>query len=426
LIIMWKKTVFLLLLLVFLFPLQAAGAGKGQPKLKTSGYKAVAFKGEVLSREIARTTGIALNPILCMSALGAYTYYTTDKESQDLLPWHASPKFWGPLAFVMLLILLKDSSKVALPKVLTVPLDAVETLLEKKASALLALPMLFSAINSGEFEQMNELSKQVANFVLPAAIAGSSMDIVVNSSPDLFATITTFIIVFTIFVVVWVLSHAFNVLILLCPFSTFDMVLATTRNALVAAVIGLSETTFGFGLSLAIIFVAVFFFPRALRLVVFGTVMSFDIIVYRILKKTTEPLSSLQRGIRGFTSCYLSSIPPRTYSTISQKNGEIFISYRPHFFGSQQKVKTTIEVASCELSDGFLSPVVIAKNAYGNKEIQFFRLRAQYHQSLDQVADFLKISVARETSLAGKLAECLKWCGSLFKKTPRLDVPFQS
>ena len=424
--VLGKRIVFLLVFVLFFTQIPAAMANRGGTSgLKTAGYKSVAFKGEVLSREIARTTGIALNPILCMSAFGAYTYYTTEAAERQALPWHASPQFFGPLALVMFLIFLKDSSKIALPKVLTVPLDALETLLEKKASALLALPMLFSAINSGEYEQVQQISQLLGDFFSHAAIAGTPPGLAVQAGPGILTTLTTCTVVTAVFVVVWVLSHAFDILILLSPFSTFDMVLATTRNGLIAGVVGMAGSPFGLWLSLAICVVAVVLFPRALRLVIFGTVISYDIVVYRLLARESSSLLQGQE-IQGFTCCYLSSVPPRTYATIKQNQGQLVITCKTGFFGPQKSIPTGIAAADCALEPGFLSPVVKTKDGQGHGEIRLLRLRPKYHRAVDQVAAGLGVRVARETSLAGKLSAWIEWSASLFKKSPRLEVPVHS
>jgi len=412
----------LLLCLCFLLPVCSAATTRPKTSgLKSSGYRAVVFKGEVLAREIAKTTGIALNPLLCMSALGAYTYYSTDQAARTGLPWHASPKFWGPLAFVLLLIFVKDSSKIALPKILTVPLDAAETLLEKKATALLALPMLFSAISNGEFEQVQQGAQQVVDAVFPLAFAaGTTMDMAAQSSPDMVTTLLTYAVIVTLFVVVWVLSHAFNILILLCPFSSFDMVLATARNTLVAAVMGLSNTPFGLGLSLVVIVVAVWFFPRALRLVLFGTLVSYDIVLYRLLRRPV-PAASLY-PVTGFTCCPIADIAPRTYGRIDQEQGEVVLRCRPGIFRREQTVRTGVKTSGCFLKPGILSPVV-SQRPVAREDVDFFRLRPQYHDVIEKVAEHLHIKVARETSLVGKLGVWLKWCLAVMKQSPCLEVP---
>ena len=414
---MEKIIVVLLVPLLFLVPLQAQGAVQGvASEKKSSGYSRAVFKGEVLSREIARTTGLALNPLLCMSAFGAYTWYSTEKSQRPQLPWHNSPRFWVPLGLLLLLILIKDSSKAVIPKMLIAPLDAVEILLEKKATALLALPMLFSAIQSGEFAGTKQVSLYLGNFLLPQALAGPAAHMGLQAGNGLFADIATFCLVATLFVVVWVLSHAFNMLILLCPFGFFDTILATTRNTLVAAVMGLANTFFGFILSLAIIGTAIWLFPRALRLVIFGTVISYDLVFYRLFRKKLS-LPDRTEVLRGFTCCSLGVIPARAYGAISQKQGQLVFSCKPGIFKKRQRVLTGISPSSCELVPGILSPVVQRGN------VHVFRIRPAYHDHVEQVGRTLGMVVARETSLAGRVKDIFKWGVALLRTPTRIDVP---
>ena len=414
---MGKIIVALLVPLLLIVPFQAQGAEQGvAPAKKSSGYSRSVFKGEVLSREIARTTGLALNPLLCMSALGAYTWYATEKSQRPQLPWHNSPRFWGPLGLLLLLILIKDSSKAIIPKVLIAPLDAVEMLLEKKATALLALPMLFSAVQSGEFAGTKQVSLYLETILLPQALAGPVSPMGLQAGSGLLTDIAAFCLLATLFVVVWILSHAFNMLILLCPFGFFDTILATTRNTLAAAVMGLANTFFGCVLSLAVIGTAIWLFPRALRLVIFGTVISYDLVVYRLFRKKISLPDEIE-VVRGFTCCSLGAVPARTYGSISQKQGQLVFSCKPGIFKKRQRVLTGISSSSCELVPGILSPVV------QRDDVHVFRIRPAYHDHVEQVGQALGMLVARETSLAGRVKDIFKWVVALFRAPTRLEIP---
>ena len=207
-------------------------------------YKQVTFNAEMLSQEIAQLTGLALNPILCMSALGAYSYFSAPEQDRSGLPWHLSPKFWGPLAVVLGMIFLKDTFGAAFPKLLKSPLDAVEILFEKNTSALIALPVLLTSVTQGEFQQVQQLSQQACDALFPVAVAAGSADAALNAGAgvDLLLMVMASSTATMIFIAVWVLSQAFNVLILLCPFSLGDALLAAAKNALVLLIIGLSGT----------------------------------------------------------------------------------------------------------------------------------------------------------------------------------------
>ena len=400
-----------------------------QAGVKTSSYKGMVFKGNLLAEELSKTTGIALNPLLCISALGAYSYFQTPVDQRSGLPWHCSPKFWGPLALVMGLIFLKDSSKVAVPKLLMIPLDAIETLVEKNTSALLALPVLFSLVSSGGFEQTGLLVQQAGQFFLPAALAGNGMEAVANSG-GLLPMLATYLTVLVIFVVVWVLSQAFNVLILLCPFSFIDVLLATARNGLIALVAGLSGTPFGVALSLLIILVSVYLFPRTVRFVVFGTVISFDIVLYRLSNKRCQQPQP-EKGISCFTSSYLNALPPLTYGKLRQKDGLLRFSYKRLYLFGRRRVILQPRATECELVSGLLSPLVYQQPDLTKKRedepassgrVQLFRIRGCYCQHLPEIAELLAIRENKEISIAGKIKEGISWLASLLRRPERVAV----
>ena len=84
----------LLFLIILISGSSFALAADPRPTPSPMSYKQVTFNAELLSQEIAQLTGLALNPILCMSALGAYSYFSAPEQDRSALPWHLSPKFW--------------------------------------------------------------------------------------------------------------------------------------------------------------------------------------------------------------------------------------------------------------------------------------------------------------------------------------------
>ncbi len=387
---------------------------------KTSDLTKLSFKGELLAQELAKTTGIALNPLLCISALGAYNYYSNEESSRSSLPWHSLPTFWGPLAVIMGLILLKESSKIALPKVLTIPLDALEVLFEKNTSALIAIPVIFSSINSGEFEQMQMLSQHVSDFLFPVAMAGESSAAAIGSS-GFMATFITSVVLFVLYVVVWVLSQGFNILMLLCPFSTIDLLLATGKNALVVAILGFSNTYIGLILSLFVILISFYLFPKALRLVIFGTIISYDIILFRLFNKQTKEITA-GHEVAAFTSCYFSDIAPLSYGTIRQNRGSIIFTHRPFYLLKKQSLNLGLHNTDCQLADTFLSPVFNRKSTNQKQELQLFRIRPMYCAKYDDLAELLGVTQEKETSITEKFIDGFRWFLSLLTKSPRIET----
>ncbi|MCI5141150.1 MAG: hypothetical protein D3909_05370 [Candidatus Electrothrix sp. ATG1] len=411
-----KKILFFLFALLFSSSFALADAPRPAPM----SYKQITFNAEMLAQEVAQTTGLALNPILCMSALGAYYYFSVPEQNRSALPWHLSPKFWGPLAVLLGMIFIKDTFGVAFPKLLKSPLDAAEILFEKNTSALIALPVLITSVTQGEMQQIQHLSQLAWDALFPVVLAADSADVALNSGIDLLMMTMTSIAASMIFIAVWVLSQAFNVLILLCPFSIGDAMLAAAKNALVVLIIGLSGTYAGALLSAAVIAFAVYLFPKTLRLVVFGTVMSHDLVFYKLCRRKAGSLP--EKGIRSFSSCYLARTPPLTFGKLALNNGVLVFSYRSCLFFSKKTVNTGIAASDCELISGIISPIIAMQQDDG-EQMQLFRIRPRFYQQTQEAAELLGVGWNDESVIIKRFSGAVKWYMGALRKAPRLDVP---
>ncbi|MCI5167672.1 MAG: hypothetical protein D3903_16670 [Candidatus Electrothrix sp. GM3_4] len=360
-----------------------------------------------------------------MSALGAYYYFSTPEQDRTSLPWHLSPKFWGPLSVILGMIFLKDTFGAAFPKLLKSPLDAIEILFEKNTSAVIALPVLITSVTQGElqqFQQLQHLSQLTYDALFPVAVAASSADAALNTGAgiDLLLMIMTSVTASMIFIAVWVLSQAFNVLILLCPFSLGDAILAAAKNALVLLIIGLSGTYSGALLSGVVIAFAFYLFPKTLRLVVFGTVMSHDLVFYKLLRSRGGSLPA--DGIRSFSSCYFGRTPLLTYGKLALQDGLLVFSYRSCLFFSKKTVNTGIEPSACELIRGIISPIIVLEQD-DDEQVQLVRICPRFYRDTQEVAELLGVRWSDETVLIKRFSGAVKWYLALLRKAPRLDVP---
>ena len=395
-----------LLVLLVSTPVGAAqGASPAGP-----GFPEVFRQGERLARELTLTTGVAVTPLLGVVLLGAGRYLTAAEADRAGLPWHAAPRFWGPAAVLLALLLLKDSSKIALPKFLLVPLDALETLLEKNLSGLLALPVLVSAVAGGEFAALQALGGQLADLLLPSAWAGELSS---AAAPGPVAALVGGCVAAILYTVVWVFGQACNILILLSPSSLLDTLLTAIKTSFAALLLGLSATPVGQLLALALVLPALWLFPRTLRLVVFGTLVSRDLVRHRLLGRPA-PAPEPGRPVRCFTSCSLGPVPPLTSGRLRVEEDRLAFSHRPFLVGRVRTVRTTIRPADCLLARGFLSPVVCHQDAREPALVQLFRLLPAAAVHLDLVAAQLGVRSQEETSVRSRLAEGWRWCRSLF------------
>ena len=401
----------LLVLLLFILtgPAQAAAAQTTAPA-HTTGMGDALRQGERLARELTLTTGVAVSPLLGVVLLGAGHYFTAAEADRPALPWHASPRFWGSAAVLLGLLFLKDSSKVALPKLLVAPLDALETLLEKNLSGLLALPVLASAFSTGDFAALQTLGAQATELILPAAWAGETP---AAAASGLLGAILGGCATLAVYAAIWVCSQAGNVLILLSPSSLLDSLLIAAKTTIAVLLLGLAGTLPGQLLALVLVVLALRLFPRALRLVVFGTLVSQDLVRHRLLGRPV-PSPAADRPVRCFTSCRLDGLPLLTCGRLGVQDGALAFSWRPLMVGRERTVQTTIDPATCTLGRGFLSPVVCWRDTGAAARVQLFRLLPAAAVHLDLVAAQLGVRSQEETSVRSRLAEGWRWCRSLF------------
>ncbi|RYD39098.1 MAG: hypothetical protein EOP85_16550, partial [Verrucomicrobiaceae bacterium] len=196
---------------------------KQPDKAVAPGKKATTDKnllpGVALSQGITEITGVAISPLLGVSAVGAWRYWQTPQATRDSLPWYAQPWAWGTGLAILSLCFLKDSLGTAIPGIFKKPLDMVE-LFEDKLSALVASGA-FVPLVAQEMARHIEAKQAIA---IPTATIGTlgltSIDAAWILVP---AAVVSFL-------VVWVCSHAINVLIILSPFSTLDAVLKLART----------------------------------------------------------------------------------------------------------------------------------------------------------------------------------------------------
>ena len=401
----------LLVLLLFILtgPAQAAAA-QTTATAHPNGLPDALRQGERLARELTLTTGVAVSPLLGVVLLGAGHYFTAAEADRPALPWHASPRFWGAAAVLLGLLFVKDSSKVALPKLLVAPLDALETLLEKNLSGLLALPVLASAFSTGDFAALQTLGAQATELILPAAWAGETP---AAAASGLLGAILGGCATLAVYAAIWVCSQAGNVLILLSPSSLLDSLLIAAKTTMAVLLLGLAGTLPGQLLALVLVLLALRLFPRALRLVVFGTLVSQDLVRHRLLGRPV-PSPAADRPVRCFTSCRLGGLPLLTCGRLGVQDGALAFSWRPLMVGRERSVQTTIDPATCTLGRGFLSPVVCWRDTGAAARVQLFRLLPATAAHLDLVAAQLGVRGQEETSVRSRLAEGWRWCRSLF------------
>src|SRR5512135_2330037 len=72
--------------------------------------------GTELAHAISEITGVAISPLLGVSAVGAWKYlHAQTPQERDRLPWFAQPWFWIPALLLVTACFLKDTVGITAP-----------------------------------------------------------------------------------------------------------------------------------------------------------------------------------------------------------------------------------------------------------------------------------------------------------------------
>ena len=327
--------------------------------------------GVDLAEGVTKLTGVAISPLLGISAVGAWQYYHVPGARRPSLPWYCQPLAWGAGLCLIGLCFLKDLFGTVAPPLVKKPLDVAE-LFENKASALVAcsafVPYVVSQMARYTPAQIALAPSSGCHFVPFLAVIGLDVR---------FLTIPLAILAF---LVVWIVCHAIHVLIVLCPFGFIDGVLKLFKTFLLSSVVLSSFISpyLGAAVSLVILGVAVFVAPWAFRLTVFGTLFGLDVLLPkrgRRLVHATEPHAFLARQV--------AKAPVRTYGRLSRESdGSVTFAYRPWLVFSKRSV--TIPAGSVAITKGLLFPSLLHSTDSQQRQriIVMFLPRYRSHEHL--------------------------------------------
>ena len=269
--------------------------------------------GMEVAQAITTITGVAISPLLGVSACGAWTYFKTDSALRDKLSWYSQPWFWVGGLLLVSAAFIKDTGGLVVPTALKKPLDVAEAL-ENKVSGLVAagafVPIVASVFGSGAVQE---------------ALAGSTMLASLGISGIFNVLMVPFAII--AFAVVWLSAHAINMLILISPFATVDAGLKSFRTFLLSTVTvaGFADPMVGAVWSLIIIIASYFLAGWAFRLTVCGTQFIWDYLTFGRTRFKPDA-----QGNAMFLAREIEKVPIRTYGILSRSiEGGLIFTYRP-------------------------------------------------------------------------------------------------
>ncbi|MFC7337949.1 hypothetical protein ACFQY0_12225 [Haloferula chungangensis] len=341
--------------------------------------------GVAVAQGITEITGVAISPLLGVSAVGSWQYFKAPADVRDDLPWYCQPWAWGTGFILLAMIFLKDTLGAAAPGILKKPFDMAE-LFENKASALVASAAFVPLV-------AREMSKGMEKVEVPAGMLGHEMMAAIDPAWWL---VPTSLVAFGL---VWVCSHAINVLIILSPFSLVDSMLKIARFGMLLT-IGLMywiAPWLGAALCVVIILIAAWLAPSALRLMIFGTRFAGDVLLPWRAKTTATPDRP-----HVFTLGSIGGLPSRTGGRLAMNgNGDLEFRYRR--FCVMPETAVRLPDGERHIAKGLLSPAV-----FNGEEKQLLFL-PRYRGREEMLVEVMHFKEVREHRLTRGLAAAKEW-----------------
>jgi hypothetical protein len=341
--------------------------------------------GVDLGEGLAQITGVAISPLLGVSAMGAWKYYYTPEVRRAQLPWFCRPYVWITTFCLLGLCFLKDFFGTAAPPLVKKPLDVAE-LFESKLSALVACSACVPFIVS----QVGRQAPLETSFLLGPTARFSSF-LAVATFDVRFLTIPLAIVAF---LTVWLACHAINVLIALCPFGFVDAILKVLKASLLGSVVvaSLIHPYLGGAVSLVILVIAGLLAPWAFRLTVFGTLFGLDVLLPsrgRQSIRTTEPHAFLGRKV--------ADTPVRTYGRLTRaRDGSVTFTYRPWLLFPDRSV--ALPPGNVAITRGVLFPSLLQGVDQQRKRIVIMFL-PRYRSHEQAIASHFEIVDVQDSTL---------------------------
>ena len=350
--------------------------------------------GVDLAEGVTQLTGVAISPLLSVSAVGAWKYYHTPEARRTELPWFCHPYVWITGFCLLALCFLKDFFGTAAPPLVKKPLDVAE-LFENKISALVAcsafLPFVVSEMGRHAPVHTSSLLGPDSQSALFLAVA--PLDVRVVTIP----------LAIVAFLTVWLACHAINVLIALCPFGFIDAVLKLFKASLLSSVVISSFVSpyLGAAVSIVILVIAGLLAPWAFRLTVFGTLFGLDVLLPgrgRRSIRTTEPHAFLARNLAG--------APVRTYGRLTRsRDGSLQFTYRSWLVFPERSV--TLPGESAAIAKGLLFPSLLQKLEEQRRIVMMFLPRYRSHEQA--IASHFDIVDVEDSSVIKGLKAVRAW-----------------
>ncbi len=205
------------------------------------------------------------------------------------------------------------------------------------------------------------------------------------------------------FFCVWLAFHSINVLILLSPFGIFDLLLRSVKLLILAVLIGSSliHPYLGLLVALLIVLVSIPLAGWSFRLMVFGSVLAADLVLFR--RRDTVPSPD---RLYAFTVLRIASVPKRTYGRLLVQEGGLTFSYRRWLVLPERTI--SLSRASYHLGAGIPCPIVRQQDE-GGKAVSVLRFPPRYRSHEQRLVELLELEGIEELPLQRGIKAAMAW-----------------
>jgi hypothetical protein len=359
-----------------------------------------ATPGVELANMVSVITGVAISPLMGVSAVGVWKYFHAQTpEQRARLPWFAQPWFWMPAFVLVTACFLKDTLGLAAPRLLKKPLDVADAL-EHKISGLVAtgafVPLVAATFTSSEPESALPGS---TGFLAAIDLSWLGNGILVPVS-------------MIAFFIVFLASNAINVLILLSPFAVVDAALKGFRLLILLTVAATAFANPWLGAAWALIVIAIAYCIAgwSFRLSHFGMVFVWDSVTLR--RHRFVPKSP---GNRVYLARQFSKVPARTYGTLLRdEQGSLVLKYRPWLVLPKRIL--VLPQGSYAVARGLFYSQIVRVDAQGLAAVVLLPPRYRGHE--EELVSIYGLADVRDAGLRA----VSRWLKELFTRLPAAGV----
>ena len=375
-------------------------------------------RGAEISRELSKTVGIAVNPLLGLMVVGGYRYINAVRNGEPVR-WYYSPAFLILLAILLVLVGLNDTIGEAHPPSKKV-LDGV-ALAQQYVLAALALaaivPGLVEVLTQPTAEAVSGLFRLFGPETAWAAedAPGGGVGGVVG----VVAVVVSSIAAGGIFLMVWLASAVVEALTLISPVPFTGVVLKGLRLMVLAmlAVTAIISPILGLVAVLIVLYLAYRLAGWSGRMTVYGVVMIGDLLGNRTASLDESGLSP----VAAFAAGKMENIPRRSFGRLACEGEFLVFRTRPWLVLPVRRAVYPTAARELAAARGVWGPSVV-EPMEGDAFRTLFDLPPRYRGHEEAVADALGLSRrVMDLRVRARMTSAWRWVRAQF--VPAEEAP---